>query len=465
MNRNPGSSGPNRKALALAIVASLLGLSEVSTAQPDQAEPPAMNASAPADHKDIVVDVPAATNSAIAASSRPDPSKPSAPTATISTGTVQALNELALELLRAQSQRQGHSRNQAVSPVSLMSAMGMVHAGTGGAGAREIAGLMGATSANSKAFTVRWPQAYRAVAEAGQQTGQLGMISRLWVDKGLAASLTPAFVSQAKQRYAAEGSLLDFAQSDPARDSINAWASKATNAVIPELLPPGSIKPNTKVVVTNAVHFKAPWEQPFDASATQPAPFALDTGGSKAVPTMSGLRTLRAGLIDNITVYELPFAGQGFVLRLAMPPKGHTLQAMLADQDGSDLAAWGAELKPTTCRFSLPRFKLAAATQALKPTLQGLGVQTIFEQSADFSPMLGRAGKGLQVDNVFQSVMVTIDEAGGEAAAASAVTVQAKSFSPLAQVCSIDRPFLFAIVHQASQVPVFVGQVTDPSQP
>ena len=78
--------------------------------------------------------------------------------------------------------------------------------------------------------------------------------------------------------------------------------------------------------------------------------------------------------------------------------------------------------------------------------------------------MLGQAGKSVMLDNVYQSATLIIDEQGGEAAAATGAAMMTKSFSPPAPVCAVDRPFVFAILHRATGVPLFLGKVTDPTQ-
>lgn len=62
---------------------------------------------------------------------------------------------------------------------------------------------------------------------------------------------------------------------------INAWAAKATNYLIPEVLPPGF---EFNMALTNAVYFKGMWEYAFDKSKTQLKQFkALGKDGSNKV--------------------------------------------------------------------------------------------------------------------------------------------------------------------------------------
>jgi serpin B len=436
-----------------AISLACLALCGLALAQPSVPSPAASAASAPAATKDIVVDAPGTP-----------PAPVVKPTATPDRALATALSELALDLLRQGGEASG---NRAVSSLSLSLALGLVHAGTQGAGAAELAGLLGTRSAGERMFTTRLPKLLTSLQETAVLPGtQLVIANRVWLDDDLAKAVPPAYAARVTQRYQADAALVNFGAANVARQAINAWVAQKTAQRIPSLLPVGAVTPTTRVVLTNAVYFKSAWDKPFDPAKTVPKPFHTTPGTPKPVPTMVDERELRMGQIDGATVMEIPFAGgahQGFAFVVAMPAEGKPLSGLEADLDGADMAGWSAQLNPATCRLELPKFTLAPRSQPLKPALQALGVRTLFGNEADLSPLLGRAAKGVYLDSVYQSVFVTIDEQGGEAAAATGATVMVKSFALPAPVCAVDRPFVFAIVQKSSGTPLFVGRVVDPA--
>jgi len=64
---------------------------------------------------------------------------------------------------------------------------------------------------------------------------------------------------------------------------------------------------------------------------------------------------------------------------------------------------------------------------------------------------------------VLQQVFIAVDEAGTEAAAATAVIVEATSgqVEPPAPLV-VDRPFVFVIHDLENGTPLFLGKVVDP---
>ena len=98
-----------------------------------------------------------------------------------------------------------------------------------------------------------------------------------------------------------------------------------------------------------------------------------------------------------------------------------------------------------------------------------MGMSDAFDSAAsDFSGMDGRsclAGdpEWLFIREVVHKAFVTVDEEGTEAAAATAVTMQAMSAPPPDPVSvTADRPFIFLIRDRETRAVLFVGRVEEP---
>ncbi|XP_015332562.1 serpin B6-like [Marmota marmota marmota] len=69
---------------------------------------------------------------------------------------------------------------------------------------------------------------------------------------------------------------LDFLNAtEESRKHINTWVAKKTEDKITELLSPGSLNTNTKLVLVNAIYFKGNWDKQFDKELTQERPFKV----------------------------------------------------------------------------------------------------------------------------------------------------------------------------------------------
>jgi serpin B len=108
----------------------------------------------------------------------------------------------------------------------------------------------------------------------------------------------------------------------------------------------------------------------------------------------------------------------------------------------------------------MPKFKFDYEL-SVKEALKALGMGIAFEAGkADFTGINSKGQPFIQ--DVLHKAFVGVDEAGTEAAAASAVIVGDKSVPEPAAI-ALDHPFLLFIRDDATGSILFVGRVVDPS--
>ncbi len=258
--------------------------------------------------------------------------------------------------------------------------------------------------------------------------------------------------------YGAGLRVLDFAADpDSSRETINLWVEDQTEEKIKDLLPDGSITPNTRLVLTNAIYFNAAWQTPFEEGATQSASFTTAAGQSVNVDQMNQLETHNYARIGTADVAELMYDG-GEVSMVIIHPDD--LAAFEQNElDGAFIDSLDTELAPSMVQLGLPKFQIET-TLPLTQTLQDMGMILPFTD-ADFSGM--SAGGGLVITDVIQKAFINLDESGTEAAAATAVVVGETSV-PVADVeMNVDSPFIYLIRDVETGSIIFIGRVTDPS--
>jgi len=116
------------------------------------------------------------------------------------------------------------------------------------------------------------------------------------------------------------------------------------------------------------------------------------------------------------------------------------------------------DIDPQEVHLTMPKFTYESRF-GLKETLAAMGMPAAFS-AADFSGMDGT--RSLFIENVYHKAFVSVDEAGTEAAAATAVVVARAAPTPPKEV-TVDRPFVFVIGDIETSAILFVGRVLDPS--
>jgi len=237
--------------------------------------------------------------------------------------------------------------------------------------------------------------------------------------------------------------------------------SKETADKINGLLPMGSIKPTTMMVLVNAIHLKLPWASPFQPGATDSRSFTKADGTNVSARFMNQEGGFSYSEDSQAQIVALPLEGGALDVVITLP-KGDlaSYEAGLA-ADSPALAVPGSY---TDVQLSLPKTSFTSASFSLKKALSDMGMAEAFTPSADFSGILPQGG--LQIDDVIQKAMIAMEENGVEAAAATAVilgSTGAAGPGPTPVTMTVDRPYLISIVDATTGAVLFLGHIEDPT--
>jgi serpin B len=346
--------------------------------------------------------------------------------------------------------------NLFLSPASIRIAMGMTYAGAKGDTAKEMEQAL-KLDADPHASFAAILKDWNGRNEKDKVT--LRVVNKLWGQKG--RPFLPAFLSQLETQYGAPLEQVDFKAAPDPRVKINAWVEKQTENKIKELLPPGSINADTRMVLTNAIYFKSNWTQAFNAGATKDGDFTTPKGNVKA-KMMSQQARFGYAEVPGAKLLEMHYTGSGLSMLVVLPDAKDGLQKVEQAYDGGSLKTWVEALQPIKVNVTFPRFETSSKV-ALKETLVSMGMPTAFQEGkADFSGMDGT--KELSISNVFHQGWVKVDEKGTEAAAATG-TVMTVTSADISQPKDFkaDHPFLFFIRDTKNGHVLFMGRIQDPN--
>jgi serpin B len=245
---------------------------------------------------------------------------------------------------------------------------------------------------------------------------RLNVVNAIWGQKDY--TFLNEFLDVLAENYDAGLRLLDFMNAPEAsRITINDWVSDQTEGKIEDLIPQGAIDALTRLVLTNAIYFNAAWQFPFNEDMTDNGAFHLLDGGEVNVPMMIQTESFGYAKGDGYQAVELPYDGR--------------------------------ELSMVESDFSLT------------DTLAAMGMPVAFSPAADFSGMTGN--RDLAITDVLHKAFVAVDEAGTEAAAATAVIMGESAAPELPVEVTLDSPFIFLIRDIGTGAILFVGRLVNPS--
>jgi len=349
--------------------------------------------------------------------------------------------------------------NLICSPASASIALSMASAGAAGRTLSEMAAVLHLDPANLPGSYASFGDMLVALnGRDGAEGVALRVADRLWGQSDFA--LKAPFLALLRDRFKAPLETLDFEnETEKARAAINAWAAEQTHDLIREVLSPGVLTGQTRLVLVNAVYFKGKWVRPFEPEQTTPRPFKT-ANDVVQVPTMAQLASFSYARAGSLQILELPYRG-GLSMIVVLPDARDGLAD--AERRLGDYDDWIKALRPALVDLELPRWKLESRLALVGP-LAELGMRAAFSSAeADLS---AAADAPLVIDAVIQAAFIEVDEAGTTAAAVTVVGAQEVCAhdgpTPKPIVFHADHPFLFLIRDQQTGVVLFVGRVGDP---
>jgi len=349
------------------------------------------------------------------------------------------------------------------SPYSISVALAMTYAGARNETEQQMADTLRFTLDQSKLHPVfnslDLELASRGEGAEGKdgEGFRLNIVNEIWGQKDY--EFRNEFLDVLSENYGAGLRLLDYINAPEAsRVTINDWVSDQTEGRIEDLIPQGVIDALTRLVLTNAIYFNAAWLNPFNEDITDDGDFYLLDGGKVTVPMMIQSESLGYAEGDGYRAVELPYDGRELSMVILLPDTGKfeefegSLDAGLVDTIKNDLIYQEVAL-------TMPKFKFESEF-GLADTLAAMGMPVAFTGAADFSGMTGN--RDLFIAEVLHKAFVSVDEAGTEAAAATAVAMSLTAAPGEPVEVTLDHPFIFLIRDIETGAILFVGRVVNP---
>jgi len=343
------------------------------------------------------------------------------------------------------------STNFVLSPHSIHSVFSQLLQGSGGRTKAELENLLGVTASDSLMEQFRI-LGQGLSGEDFKQANLLAVANNFKPKREYRLSLNNGFQSEIRE----------FNFSSKSRESvqeINQFVEDATSQKIKDLLGKYDVDVNTRMVLVNAVYFKAKWQIPFNVRHTFSGNFN-SPNGSKNVQYMNTIADMR--VLDDkergLKILELPYENPNRSMLIVLPDGELSTENIARRLEGLDFSSIRTNEEPITTHIIIPKFELEFKTD-LKEQMEQLGVRDLFFQH--YANLSGISNDRLYVSKGVHQAFIKVDEEGTEAAAATAAVVRTESLTPLFYA---NGPFLFIVYDFEHKTTLFAGKVVDPNK-
>ena len=345
------------------------------------------------------------------------------------------------------------SGDVAFSPLSLSLALAMVAEGAEGETYQQFADVIGWGDASHETVGGYYKTMIDGLVSADPSV-LFTSANSFWAAKDL--TLKQQYQSLLKQYFAAEGYQVDF--SSPATlGQINKWCSDKTDGKIQKML--NDLDPDTKLMLINALLFKAPWRLTWEILKNREFTTA---GGAKTKKDYLYVKDQRMAYGDygDFELVRAAYGNGAYTMDIILPKEGKTLAEALSVVTAEDI---NYGLRTSDVTLYLPKWSMYYSTgDDLIPALKAQGLTLPFDKNqADFS---GISDTGLYINLIKQDVQIDVTEKGTEFAAVTVVGMLATGAMPITPpkvTVDVNRPFAYAIRENTSGTILLLGTLSN----
>ena len=355
--------------------------------------------------------------------------------------------------------------NLVFSPLSISIAMMMAYEGAEGETKKEIQEVF---NIENEEELREYYKSLMAVLNRENKTYESSIANSVWAEQSL--NLVQEFKELIKEHYDGELNSVNFIElPEEARQEINAWIEEKTNGLIKEMLGQGTIRPDTALVIVNAIYFKGSWEKKFNKIDTIKREFTKETGERVIADMMHITDGFYYAETDDLQILEMYYEGREISMVILLP-KDSNLERLEKGLTTEKLKDWRNALSYKEAEVFFPKFKFGIPVLELKGYLREMGIKAAFSDYARFS-MVENEDKTeipLKIDKVLHKALIEVNEEGTEAAAATVIQLEICESNlepePVIPVFNADHPFVFIIQEKNSGNILFMGKVVNPNE-
>ncbi len=350
---------------------------------------------------------------------------------------LKAFNDLSAKLLKEFSMDKD---NLVISPFSIMILLCMAADACKGKTRKEIIEALGKD--------LCFEDLKKMIFELNRRfdDGKLKTANALGVDHAFEKYIRDEFRKMLLDDYDGEV----FASEDLIND-INSWVNDKTRGMIDKLLD-DSFK-NLAACLMNAICFESNWQKEYADKDIRQLDFNSVDGSKTKTDFLCSVENVYLNTED-LAGFIKPYEGNDYYF-MALLPKEKTYEKLCDTLEDLDLKKLLSSRTLTKVKVMLPEFRYDF-TKSLNQCLNKFGISTLFSTDADLSRL---SSKQLYVSSILHKAHIEVDRQGTRAAAATGMVMFKSAMPGMHKIPLIrfDRPFIYAIMHAETSVPVFAG--------
>ncbi len=350
------------------------------------------------------------------------------------------------------SREKADKANHLISPLSAMICLSMLANGAEGETLAQMEAVLGMSVADLNTCLY----AYTKGLYVGEGC-KVSLADSIWYREGGNFTVREEFLQTCADWYEAQQYAAPF--DEQTRRDINNWAKQYTDGMIDRILE-DPIPVETVMYVVNALVFDAKWQEEYEKHQITERTFTSLDGTEASVEMLhsdeSTYLTAEGG-----QGFAKPYKGRAYSFVGLLPDEGVNVYDFAATLTGEAWVAMWQGRETAAVQVRIPEFSYDSFME-LTPVLEEMGMVDLFDdKKADLSGIGTTTLLNLYCSGVYQKTYIEVNRNGTKAAAITWATNDEAAMPIEPKYVYLDRPFVYAIVDNATGLPLFVGVVSE----
>jgi len=383
------------------------------------------------------------------------------PTACLNPSLSTSVTLSAHDLYSTVERQEVGERNVLISPLSIQLAASLVYNGARGNSKHQLATMLGLHNVSDHLVQQETRKLLLSYAELKKNlTANIELANVIFADES--AEVKDTYEDVLNESFLTSTQRLNYSDTVESAEMINRWVADKTNNLINDLVSPTSFSPTTRMMLLNAVYFKANWQLPFQKAYTRTEDFFVSKDRFVDAEMMFLDDSIYYGQDKDLEsqIISLQYEDPNFTMIIMLPDSESGLQTLSQKLKGKNLTKIHNSLNPREMLLTLPKFKTGYKTE-LVSAFQSLGVSDIF--AADSADLSGITSEPVFVSDIIHQTKIEVNEEGSEAAAVTGFQIDIRNGGSTPIMLNINRPFFFVIQDLKNNIPLFMGKIVNPT--
>ncbi|MHB8061794.1 MAG: serpin family protein [Ruminiclostridium sp.] len=343
--------------------------------------------------------------------------------------------------------------NPLVSPLSVLCALAMTANGAEGGTLTQMEDVFGLSIQELKEYL----HAYTESLPSGDKY-KVSLANSIWFKDDDRLTVERDFLQTNADYYGA--SVYKAAFDDATLKDINGWVSDNTDGMIKDIL--DKIPDEAIMYLVNALAFDAEWQNIYKENEVREGTFTTKSGEARNVEMMYGSEHmyLDDGSAKGFIKY---YADRKYAFAALLPNEGISVDDYIVSLTGTGFISALENAQDIQVNTAIPKFESEYSVE-MSDILQSMGMTDAFDGGlADFTGLGKWEDGNIFINRVIHKTYIAVDEKGTKAGAATVVEMVTGTAAPAVEPKTVylDRPFVYMLIDCETNLPLFIGAVTD----